>query len=355
MFDTFEADTDIILPAAVVEHLRRNGAEGWKPSFHGGADRPNGAQDYIVSLTHQISKLRFLMRPGGQIFKVSGSMPRLMGHLTNGINLKGPEDLETVRCALMSRLKEIAGINYAEPPGLTLTRLDLALNLKMPPGLVLALHRHARHPLIRREAKAYYDEHSDSMRAVKSIVLPGTNTRICLYDKKDEIYKRGRRGPAYHSEATRVEIQLKKAKHIARQMPWINRRVLDLSDLRYDDGYRAFRNIMIQFPAGPSIQQKKPDLITALALLDAFGPQPEMGDMSALDWYRVHHGARSYQRARRKAGMVQRGLLSKTLVPFTWANALPADRLPDLVDVDHDGEETVIPSPHVLSGPPPLL
>lgn len=354
MFDSFEADTDIAIAPSVVEHLRRNGADGWKPSFHGGADRPNGAEDYIVSLTHRLSKLRFLMRPGGHIFKVTGSMPRLRGHLTNGINLKGPEDLETVRCVIMSRLKEIAGIDYATPPALTLTRLDLTLNLKMPPGLILAMHRHARHPMIRRESKAYYDEHSDSMRAVKSIVLPGTNTRICLYDKKDEIYKRGRRGPAHHSEATRVEIQLRKAGHIAKQMPWINRRVIELSDLRFDDGYRAFRDIMVQFPAGPSIQQKKPDLITVLALLDAFGPQPGLGDMSALDWYKLHHGARSYQRARREAGMVQRGLLSKSLVPFTWANALPADRLPDLVDVEHDGEETVIPSPYVLQGPPPL-
>ncbi len=131
MFDTFEANTEIAIAPSAVERLRRNEVDGWKPTFHGGAPRPNGAEEYIVSVTHQFSKLRLIMRPGGQIFKVTGSMPRLLGHLTNGINLKGPEDLETVRCVIMSLLKEIAGIDYATPPALTLTRLDLALNLKL--------------------------------------------------------------------------------------------------------------------------------------------------------------------------------------------------------------------------------
>jgi hypothetical protein len=355
MFDTFDADTNISIPPIVVERLRRQGADGWKPTYHGGADLSNGDQDCIVTLTHQMSRLRLVMRPDGNIFKMSGSMPRLLGHLNNGINLKGPADLVTVRSAIMLRLQEIAGINYSMPLQLNLTRLDLTLNLKICPALTLALHRNARHPMIRRETQMYCDDRSDSRREVNSIVLPGSQTRISLYNKKAEIYKRGRRGPAHLSMATRVEIQLKKAKHIARQMPWINRRALDLSDLRFDDGYRAFRNIMMKFPSGPCILQRKPDLVTTLALLDAYGPLPELGDISALDWYRVHHGLRSYQRMRREAGIIQRGRLSKTLRPFTWADALPADRLPDLVDVDHDGEETVIPSPYILMRPPPLV
>lgn len=351
MFDTFEAETNIPIPAGAVEQFCRQGVEGWKPSFHGGADRPNGDQDYIVTLTHGLSGLRLLMRPGGHIFKVTGSMPRLLGHLGNGINLKGPEDLETVRCAILARLKEIAGITYDRPPSLTLTRLDLALNLSMPPGTVLALHRHARHPMIRRETNAYHNESSDSRRDVNSIVLPGTRTRISLYDKKTEIYRRGRRGSSHDSKALRVEIQLKKTAHIAKQMPQVNRSFIDFTDLRFDLGYLAFRNIMLQFPTGFSIQQEKPNLVTALALLENYGPLPELGNMSALDWYKIHHCSRSYQRLRHELGKIQRGTLSKTLVPFRWGDHLPQDRLPDLVDVNHDGEETVVPSPYIIGLP----
>lgn len=355
MFDTFEARCSISIPTIIAESLRRQGADGWKPSYHGGADSSNGDQNYVVKLTHRVSGFRLHMHSDGTIYKISGEMPRLIGHLNNGINLKGPADLQSVKAAVLHRLGEIARVDYVKLPELILTRLDLTLNLYYRPEVLLALHRHARHPMIRKETKGYESDKSDIMTSINSLIWPGSRTVISMYDKKEQIYKRGRRGSSFQSEATRVEIQLSKdSKHIAKQMPWVNRHVLDLADLTFDDGYRAFRNILMKFPRGMALQQEKLLLVKALALLDQFGPLEDLGGMSALDHYAATHGTRSYQRVRREVGKVQSGMLRKSLTPFSWESALPADRLPDVVDVDHDGEETVIPSPHRLLTPPPL-
>lgn len=353
MFDTFTASTSIRIPPIIVEKLRRHGTDGWKPSYHGGADRPNGDQDYVVKLTHLQSGLRFYLRPGGVLYKISGEMPRLLGHLGNGINLKGPDDLEAVKAAVRWHLLQIARFDCITPIELTLTRLDLTLNLHLPPSKVLGLHRHTRHPMIRKETKSYESDKSDCMTSLNSLIWPGSRTVISMYDKKEQIYKRGRRGSSFSSIATRVEIQLNKSRHIAKQMPWTNCLELDLNDLKFDDGYEAFRNILTKFPQGSALQTTKPNLTVCLALLDRFGPLEELGGMDATSWYRAHHSTRAYQRMRKEIGTVQSGTLGSSLVPFSWADYLPHDRLPDVVDVDHDGEETVILSPYRLSGPPP--
>ena len=345
MYDTFNASCSILIPTIAVERLRRQGADGWEPSYHGGADRPNGEQDYVVKLTHCLSGLKFFFRRHGELYKISGEMPRLIGHLSNGINLKGPVDLESVRGAVKQRLKEIAGIEYWSLPHLTLTRLDLTLNLNYSPGTMLALHRHARHPMIRKETKGYESDKTDYMTSLNSVIWPGIRTVISMYDKKEQIYKRGRRGSSFNSTATRVEVQLRSAKHIAKQMPWANRSVLDLADLSFDDGYRAFRNILLKFPKGMAAQSQRPSLTLLLALLDKYGPLDELGGMDAMGWYRAHCGIRSYQRRRKQVGEVQSGMLNESLEPFSWEDVLPAIRLPDVVDVNHDGEETLIPSP----------
>lgn len=274
------------------------------------------------------------------------SLPKLLGQ-PNGWQLKSPSDLHRTRAAFDTIMQTLQFRTLR--PEVKLTRLDLVLNLHLDPRHVLALHQHARHPEIRRETKRYYNALPDKkskkvpfqMNMLNTVLFNGTKTRILLYDKVRETLKMKGEWPEF-SRCTRVEIQLKKQKHIAKVLGYPDREYVTLHQLEFERCYRAFRNILLEFDHVGRMPAFKPDIASCLAILQQY---PEtwqaLGGVEPMLWYRAKKNVtdKVFGEMRRKVRKLQ-----LQLHDFRWADVLPKDRLPDVVDVDADGNEQLIRS-----------
>lgn len=264
---------------------------------------------------------------------------------TNGIQLKSESDVITARSALLQDARYF--VPGLEEVDLVVRRLDLALTLHASP-LLLDLHRHAVHPMVRREKELFYN-HGKSVRteepmsSLRTVRFGGVNTTIQLYDKLHQIHHK--RGVAHdeRAHAVRVEVQLKGAEHIAKAFGFKNRGFITLADLNLKACYGVYRNILLRFENVAKVPSFEPDTASFLAILEHCPDTWRfLGGLEPLDWYRQAKGLsdKHFRALRREVSLLQLGLAQ-----FRWADLLPEHRLPDLVDIDGDGVATIIPSP----------
>ena len=268
---------------------------------------------------------------------------RLYG--TNGIQLKNEDEVHRARAALLHDTRYfIASLTEEE---LQVCRIDLALTLHVSP-ILLDLHRHATHPMVRRE-KELYNNHGkvvrteDPMSSLQTVRFHGVNTIIQLYDKPNEVRQKKGEAQEERSHAVRVEVQLKGTKHIAKQFGWKEREFMTLADLELATCYRVFRDILLRFQNIARTPSFQPNTASFVAILENYPVTwRHLGGMEPLDWVRRSKGLsdKHFKELRREVSRLQLGLQS-----FHWADLLPEHRLPDLVDIDGNGVATFIPSP----------
>lgn len=283
----------------------------------------------------------------GNIEGAQGSLPRLLNR-PNGFQIKTPPELDAACGAFLYYLSFLN--NSVRLEDLKVTRVDLVLNIPFAPRVVLAVHRNAKHPMIRRETELYHNDppkkrwgnpphYLDTLNTVR---FHGTRTTISIYDKVREVLScKGRPWPD-HGKCTRVEIQLHGAKHIAIQLGLSLQEYVTPNQLEIERCYRAYRRILLQFEHVGCVPMFKADLASCLAVMEHHPEIWKTLGMRPMDWYRTSKGVAD-KRFREVRSKVRKHQLQ--LHGFRWADVLPEDRLPDIVDVDHEGDEKLIPSP----------
>ena len=304
----------------------------------------------MISTAHRENGFRAAFKDGDLAY-AEASLPRMM-FLSNGEHLKVPTDLETAKINFMHNLHIFApGARREE---LLIQRIDLTLNLPVSPRWVLAVHRNARHPRVRRETQWYYNAQPQrgyrspphTLSELNTVRFNGTNTRISLYDKSREVASKNGQDWPEESPCTRVEIQLTKKQLIAKLFGFEDREHITFAELDFDQCYRVFRQIMLEFDDLGRVAQFKPNLTSCIAIMEACPETwPYIGDMAPLDWVRAtKNQTNKHFRAFRNDVRRQQMALHQ----FRWADYLLEDRLPDVVDIDADGNPTLIKSPHQL-------
>lgn len=285
---------------------------------------------------------------GYYLEKISLSLPR-QTYGGNGVHLKAPRELREALNRMLQILFPIAPRLRLDH--LRVTRLDLALNLPFDPRMTLALHRHATHPRIRRETEEYRNpapgtgnNHLHDISQLNTVRLNGKQTTIQLYDKLAEMRAKRRNIESIESSRSiRVEIQLRGRGHIADLFNITDEKWMRMDQLKFGDAYRVFRQLILQFDNVGSEPQFKATLPALLAILDLFpGANGFLGGLDPLEWYRVSNAVsdRQFRAMRRDVFAFQRRFRR-----FRWADHLPADRLPDIVDICPDGTQALVPSP----------
>ena len=344
MIDTITLKTSKFPSGGIVEDLRSNRNPDWT----------TWSEELKLSRTGMSRKsLRAYNKAHGQsaVFDNDGLLSRLECSAatrlfgTNGIQLKNEADVITARAALLQDARYF--VMGLEEEDLMVRRLDLALTLHTSP-LLLDLHRHAVHPMVRREKELYYNKGKsvrteEPMSSLRTVRFRGGNTVISLYDKLHQVHQA--RGVAHdeRAHAVRVEVQLKGAEHIAKLFGFKRRGFITLADLNMETCYRTYRNILLRFENVAKVPTFAPDTASMLAILEHC---PETwrhtGGLEPLDWYRQRKELtdKHFRALRREVSLLQLGLQQ-----FHWADLLPEHRLPDLVDIDGDGAATIILSP----------
>lgn len=329
-----------------VTRVLRNELSAWTSTFKGRVH--SHTQQWVgkYQAYHTDTKLRAVV-DDDKLEWVECSLPRML-YKHNGFQLKSQSDLHLATSAFDTIFQSLMARTFNSD--IELSRLDLVLNLHLDPRIVLALHQHARHPRIRREVKRYYNEHPDNSfkdtphqsNSLNTVLFDGVNTRILLYDKVRQTKGFKGQWPEF-SKCVRVEIQLKKKKHIAKMFGLAKDEFMTLRRLDFQDCYRVYRNLLLEFEQVASIPALKPNTASFLAILQRYPETWEaLGGVEPMHWYGASKGITKKQLSdvRRKV----RGL-ELQLHDFRWADVLPEDRLPDIVDVDEHGNEMLIPSP----------
>ncbi len=345
MIDSISGRALVALDSNQIIRLQRNELIAWTSKFTGRV-HPH-SQEWVgaFSADHKETKMHVVMKDN-RLEWVACSLPRLLGQ-PNGIQLKSPADLHRARAAFDTVIQTL--MPRTAYPDIELNRLDLVLNLHLDPRMVLALHQFARHPRIRRETRLYYNEHPGSpskspphqCTSLSTVVFDGKRIRIVMYDKPKEVLGRQGKWPD-RSISVRVEIQMKEREPIAKVLGYSDRESVTLHELCFERCYRVYRELLLEFEEVAKMPDFNPNTATFLAILQQF---PEtwgaLGGIEPLAWYRATSGVteKHYREVRSK---VRKHRLQ--LHEFRWADHLPEDRLPDVVDVDADGNETVIPS-----------
>lgn len=312
--------------------------------------RPNS-----TCLIHQVSGLR--VESDGQFtHHVELSLPRLL-HGSNGRLLKTPDELHHA----VHRLSELLGVFHHDihPSIFEVRRLDLALNLPLDATLILALHRNARHPGVRRETEEYHNQPLSThgrpvphmATQLNTVRLGGAKTVIQLYDKVAERLARGKKSEGkvtdHHLRCLRVEIQLRGRRHVAELFGKDGGDNLTLDQLDFPSCYRVFRGILVEFDPVGSVPSFKATVPNLLAILNGHpATWTHLGGMAPLDWYRFANQVddRQYRDMRRQVHAAE-----LTVTGFRWADHLPEFQLPDVVEIDPSGHLSLIRSPYSWS------
>jgi hypothetical protein len=352
MIDTIRLTCDLPLRKGAHEEFRNNQRSDWTFSSRA-IHHSNDDTDQAKLFGKQAhTDLRVGIDKNERLVWVEVSLPRVLGN-PNGIQLKTQEDLSAAISILLPKL-QIFPRRRIEARDFTIARLDLVLNLRLAPKFLLPIHRHARHKGVRRATREFYNQgpgkrtpckvpHEES--SLNTVVFDGSKLRISLYNKKAEVYG-GKRKAASAPDAisTRVEVQLKDKKLMAGLLGFPRRKEMRLSALTFEACYRAFRGVMLDFHDSGRMPLGKPSITRLMALLATHPyPHPRLGGIDPLDWYRHSHSEKSYNRMRVE--------VSKQVLDYGslhWANYLPEDRLPDVVDVDAEGNEVIVFSPHAF-------
>lgn len=344
MIDTIALKASKRPSGGVMEELRSSRIADWTTR----------SEELKLSATGMSRKsLRAYNKARGQMaaFDNNGLLSRFEGSAatrlygTNGIQLKSESDVITARSALLQDARYF--VMGLEEVDLVVRRLDLALTIHTAP-ILLDLHRHAVHPMVRREKVLYYNmgksvRTEEPMSSLRTVRFGGVNTVIQFYDKLHQVHHK--RGEAHdeRAHAVRVEVQLKGAKHIAKLFGFKHRDFITLADLNLKASYGVYRDILLRFENVAKVPMFEPNIVSMLAIMERH-PQTwrDIGGLEPLDWYRRDKGLsdKHFRALRREVSLLQ-----LALAQFRWADLLPENRLPDLVDIDGFGAATIIPSP----------
>lgn len=344
MLDTIRVKASIPVLSDREQELRRNESTAWtnrsEQVFH------SHTKQWIeeINAHHRDSGFNATVNEG-TLTKARASLPRLI-HGSNGILIKTPDELLKARSAFLTCLSFLN--NKAREDNFKITGLDLVLNFPLDPQELLALHRNAKHPMIHRETEEYYNapvkktwgKPPHVLNSLNTVRFHGTRTTIQLYDKVREVLKCKAHDWPEKSPCTRVEIQLRGAKHIAKQLRIQGRDFVTLDQLDFRTCYLAYRRILMGFDENGAVPTFKPDTVSFLAILEKHPETWESIGMRPLDWYRSTVAKRTFRETRRQVGKLQ-----LELGQFRWADQLPMDHLPSIVDIDQDGREQLVHHP----------
>ncbi|MDF1742014.1 MAG: hypothetical protein P1U86_22825 [Verrucomicrobiales bacterium] len=299
-----------------------------------------------VRARHRESKFLAIVKDG-TLAKAYASLPRLL-HGSNGNLIKTPEELDRARDGFLALVRH--SNHTARMDDLKIDRLDLVLNPPLDPRLVLALHRYAKHPMINLETEQYHNtppkkrwgKPPHRLSELNTVRLHGTRTTIQLYDKVRELLGKTSEKWPEDSRCTRIEIQLRGAAHIAKQLGFEGRDYITLDQLDFGACYFAYRKILMGFDDNGAVPKFEPSLVSFLAILERHPVTWEaLGGMSPIDWWRHSKipKPKRFREVRKEVGNMQ-----LELEQFRWADQLPVDRLPDIIDVDENGQVQLIAS-----------
>ncbi len=227
---------------------------------------------------------------------------------------------------------------------LTITRVDLALTMHLDPRRILALHRNARHPMIRRETELYYNDRPGRQRrgqvpyhmdTLNSVVFNGTETRITLYDKVAQVCKHRSEVPEPRT-GLRVEVQLKHAKRIGRAFGKQKGATITVADLTLANCYSVYRDILTRFDSIGGMTVTNYNLAVFLAIAERNpGCWADFGGMRPLEAYRLTNklSDERYRQLRRDVNQV-----AFQHEDFRWSEVLPVDCLPETTDIGECGQ-----------------
>ncbi len=353
MIDTITVSPSLT-PYASLDELLKNEDTNYVFSARNTHHSQSG-QDKSRAWGQDTSKsVRFGFDEDKKINRVEGNLPKLLdaarGNLkpSNGIQIKTQAEFDAGVSALLFELIKLCGnVSCSDLP---ISRIDLVLNLHLNPREVLPLMRHARHPMVRRETETYRNDGSswksnlvNPFENLNTVRFSGTKTVITLYDKVRQLLsKQGKTWPD-ETICVRVEVQLKGKAHIAKAFGQPEANYITLDEVNFENCYHVFRSILCQFDHVGKLPLFKPNLVNLLATHELY---PECwgiyGGMSPLEWYRTTSKVtdKTFKEMRRQ---VRRAVME--LKQFNWHEILHPTQLPDLVDIDHKGRETFIPSP----------
>jgi hypothetical protein len=113
-----------------------------------------------------------------------------------------------------------------------------------------------------------------------------------------------------------------------------------LDELSVEKCYHVFRDILIQFDPVNQFPKAKPNTTTLLAILEKHPETwPTIGNVNPLDWYRATKRISDRQFAELRRNVAK---LQFAFTGFSWSKFLPEDRLPQLVDFNHNGQACMI-------------
>lgn len=344
MIDTIALETSKRPDPGLVEDLKSNRNSEWTTRSEELRLSWNGSMRNETRAYNKDRKQTVVINNDGHLKRLECSATRRL-HGTNGIHLKTDDDVHRARAALLHDTRYF--VSELGEEDVKVCRLDLALTIHTD-SILLDLHRHATHPMVRREKELYFNEGKyvrteEPLSSLRTVRFRGVHTVIQFYDKLAEVCQKKGKMPGEQANAVRVEIQLKGAKHIARQFGWKEREFITLADLELETCYQVYRRILLRFEKIAKIPTFKPGTASFVAILENYPVTwRHMGGMEPLDWVRRSKGLtdKHFKALRREVSNQRLDLKS-----FHWADLLPEHRLPDLVDIDGNGVATIIPSP----------
>lgn len=293
------------------------GWRGWK-SINGGDTAPN--EDYAMQ--NDLLGLRVFV-DADVIIKVEADLPKLLyGH--NGRLLKCQEDIDAALERLKLALQTISrphGVRSGFYPGeqagdfsTYYVRVDLVWQFDLKPGVVFLAMRNAKHPEINKRNGEYLGQ---------TLVFPGTDIRISMYDKKAKD-----RASCPHN-VLRVEIQLRDHK-IAEHFGLDEH---ELQSLSFDATYRVYRSALTRFGSDlvpdPSVKGTIEDFLAWTVV------KLRHDDPIAMYCTTKQLGRRCSQALRKRVGQRVPALMN-----HSWSRLLPETQLLSVVEINNPVKET---------------
>lgn len=346
MLDTIRVKTSLPVRSDREQELSQNESTSWinrsERVFH------SHFKKWVeeINAHNRISGFNATVKDG-TVTRARASFPRLL-YGSNGHQIKMPSELERASWAFLNHLSFLT--KQARPEDLRITGMDIAINLQLDPREVLPLHRNVKHPMIDRETEEYYNTPPEDrwgrpphvLNTLNTVRFHGSRTTIQIYDKVREVLGKKSGTWPEQSQCTRVEIQLSGAKHIAKQLGFEGRDYLSVNDLNLPSCYLCLRRILMGFDDNGATPDFEPNLVSFLAILEQHPETWKTIGLRPIDWWKHSNNPKPkrFREVRKQVGKLQ-----LKLEQFRWADHLPGDRLPDIVDIDEDGREIPISSP----------
>ena len=339
MIDTFSATFSAHIESKLLEELKRGHRPEWK-LISDGHKRVGKHMETRTVLVHAGTGLRASLNDGF-LTRIEVEFPRLVP-LCPERQCRSEDDM-LFRWENLYRVLDTLGPNIRDRM-LKITRLDLALTLNLDPRPVLALHRNACHPGVRRETERYYNDRPGQSRSgqvpykadiLNSVVFNGVHTRISLYDKVAQVCKHRSEVPEVPT-GLRVEIQLKGTDRIGKAFGKQKGESVAAINLTLANCYRVYRTILSEFDGLGGMVAPKLNTVGLIAILERCpASRNDLGGMYPLDAYRLYKklSDERFRQLRREVKDVQ-----FRLAGFRWTDVLPIDSLPKTAEIGEGGQ-----------------